>query len=88
MIIREPFRWLLQAFIDRCGMQADMLVIHNILPTFSISHKEFRIKAPCYNRIEHQFISIVDQVSFWNFYKTPLIRVEPDSDSSLAFGIE
>ena len=46
MIVRKPFRWLLKAFIDRSGMQADMLVIHNILPAFSISHEEFRIKAP------------------------------------------
>lgn len=78
MIVRKPFRWLLQAFIDRCGMQADMLVIHNILPSFSISHKEFRIKAACYDGIQHQLVSIVDQISFWDLYESPLVRVEPN----------
>lgn len=77
MIVREPFRWLLNTFVNRCGMQADMLVIRDVLPSFSIAYKEFRIKAPCYNRIEHQLISIVNHISFWNFYEASLVRVKP-----------
>ena len=86
MIVREPSRWLLEAFIDRCRMQADMLVVDDIPPTFSISCKKLRIKAPCYNGVEHQLVRIILHVSFWNFYEMPLVKVEPNSKTPLVLG--
>lgn len=65
-----------------------MLVVNDILPSFSISCKELRIEAPRYNGIEHQLVSVIIHVPFWNFYETPLVRVEPDPNTPLTFGIK
>ncbi len=59
-----------------------MLVIDDVLPSFSIPCEELRIEAPCYYRVKHELVGVISHISFWDFYKAPLVRVEPNSNDT------
>jgi hypothetical protein len=68
MVIRQPFEFVM-TFVNRGGMEADILVVGAIPESFPITNEKLRIEAPANNRCGDYIVIAVNICALGNVKK-------------------
>lgn len=81
IIIRQPFNGRVGFLVDRSWMKSDCLVVRHVPPTFALSGEELGIETPCYYRVDHDVVCVVDVTFLGECEELSLSAAVPSSVS-------